>query len=106
MKNKTITAFNVIVFAIIQSIIGAIFGGFVFLKLWQWFVVPVFHLPQFSLSYSIGLCLVASFLTHQVMPQKEGRSTGDICSELITKAVALPAVALLYGWILFKITIM
>jgi hypothetical protein len=106
MKNQAIVAFNLFAFSVIQVIIGVIFKGYVFLKLWAWFVVPVFHLPQFSLSYAIGLIVIVSFLTHQTMPQKEGRSAGQLCVDLVVNSVFAPAFVLTAGWIIFKITIM
>jgi len=43
----------------------SVWEGFVFLKLWAWFVVPTFGLPMLTIPVAIGLALLIGFLTHQ-----------------------------------------
>jgi hypothetical protein len=39
--------------------------GWTTAKLWSWFVVPVFALPQLRVPYAIGLGIVVRLLTYQ-----------------------------------------
>lgn len=40
-------------------------NGYTFMKLWQWFVVPTFHLPVLSLVQALGLGMCVTFLTYK-----------------------------------------
>ncbi len=37
--------------------------GYVFTVLWGWFVVPTFNLPELSIPFALGICLVTSIST-------------------------------------------
>lgn len=43
----------------------SIWEGFVFMKMWAWFVVPIFGLPAITIPVAIGIALLIGFLTHQ-----------------------------------------
>ena len=48
----------------INVILGILFHGFVLQKLWMWIVVPTIPMvPPLSLSISIGIFLIVSFMT-------------------------------------------
>ena len=51
----------------------SIWEGFVFMKLWAWFVVPMFGLPALTIPVAIGIALLVGFLTHQ----RNGESDAD-----------------------------
>jgi len=55
---------------IILGIISVVITGFVLSKLWFWFIVPVFALPELRLIEAIGLSFLISFVWH-------GKSDGD-----------------------------
>ena len=38
--------------------------GFVLATLWGWFVVPLFHLPELSIPFAIGITLVKGSISH------------------------------------------
>lgn len=48
--------------------------GWVFSLLWQWFIVPIFHLPAIGVAQAIAISLVVSHLTYQHVPNKKSES--------------------------------
>ncbi|HUV00049.1 MAG TPA: hypothetical protein VMW32_03695 [Bacteroidales bacterium] len=50
---------------IILGIISVVITGFVLSKLWFWFIVPVFALPELRLIEAIGLSFLISFVWHR-----------------------------------------
>jgi hypothetical protein len=73
-------------------------NGFVFMSLWNWFVVPFLGLPQLSIGYAIGLAMVVYFLVHHVSHTSEGK-----LSVSIGLATTRPLTALLFGYVLHLI---
>ncbi len=63
--------FAVIVITMVFTVISSIVNGFVLVCLWDWFIVPIFHLAPLTLVPAIGVVLVVSFLTHQYVPNDE-----------------------------------
>ena len=60
---------------IICSVIGIIAYGYTFSLLWKWFIVPIFHLPELSIVYSIGIITILAFLSGN--GEKEGEGGGE-----------------------------
>ena len=91
----------VAIVAVLASLIfGVIFGGYVFSILWAWFVVPVFGIPTLGVAQAIGLLSVVRLAAYQGIDAQEPKRDAD---EKIIRAVllpfVLPAVFLLFGWI-------
>lgn len=42
---------------------GILFGAFVLLKVWGWYIVPGFGAPELTMFMAVGLKMVASTLT-------------------------------------------
>ena len=40
-----------------------LYSGFVFSRLWAWFIVPIFSLPQLTVMQAVGVNVVVAFLT-------------------------------------------
>lgn len=55
---------------IVVEFISCIFGGFVFTKLYGWFLQQTFDLPTISLPLAIGIAYTISFLTSRVSQQE------------------------------------
>jgi len=56
----------IVVLGICALAVGmSILNGFVFYKLWGWFIVPVFHTPELGIVTAMGIALLVSFLTSQ-----------------------------------------
>jgi len=47
-------------------ILGAIWGGFVLVVLWGWFIVPAFHVAQISIVLAIGINCIVRLLTYTI----------------------------------------
>jgi len=79
--------------------VGSVINGFVLVKLWSWFIVPTFGVQPLFLVPAIGFCMVVSFLTRQARPSKNDGDTVDAVSLIITEVVLVPAISLIFGWV-------
>jgi hypothetical protein len=62
----------------------AIVRGAVFVKLWEWFIQPVFvNAPTISLVEAIGISLVVSFLAYQGNESDDSDSLGEAIFKII-----------------------
>lgn len=59
-----------IVYAIFAGLVtfSFVFNSWVLLVLWDWFIIPVFHLPQLTLVTAMGLALFSAYLTAHCSP--------------------------------------
>lgn len=73
----------------------SIFSAFVFMKLWGWFVVPFFDLPEITLAYAYAFGLVVGI----VIPTKYYKED-ELDLELYVQVTLKPVLALFIGWIL------
>jgi hypothetical protein len=51
--------------ALFTTIIISIANGMVFVALWNWFIVPVFHTPIITVVQALGIILLFGFLTKE-----------------------------------------
>ena len=58
----------------ILTIISTLVGGYVFLQLYNWFILVPFHTPSINLAQAIGLKLIISF-THTFPKPSEIETT-------------------------------
>lgn len=65
--------------------------AFVLLKLWTWFVMPLFGLPALTIPYAIGLSLVVSLFFHSTAKKED--------KNFWVSAITSPLIALFIGWI-------
>lgn len=94
-----VLAFLAVAGLAVSSVVTSIWGGFVLTKLWIWFIVPVFHLPVLTLVPAIGLCFVASYLTHQYQQDSNDQSTGQKIGGVVAYGLMYPSIVLFMGWI-------
>ena len=82
-------------FVLLLSPVFWMWEGFVFVRLWYWFVVPL-GLPVVDMAQAVGLAALVGLVTTQRQRQDE-----DLDSEWLTKvtvhALGVPAVCLLVG---------
>ena len=64
----------------------ALLRGLVLQATWAWFVVETFDLAPLTLVQAIGLLIVASFMTHQIVPDNDDSTTGT--EKLVAASVA------------------
>ena len=76
----------------------ALWDGFVLMKLWAWFIVPLFHLPALTIAAAIGLGLIASFLTHQMRPDNEENPLAAMAN-IFGYGFVNAGMCLLIGWV-------
>lgn len=81
-------------------IIALLWRGFVFAKLWAWFIVPVFALPGLTIGTAIGVAAVVSFLTAKVDVKEKEKQTLEYFYQSVVVALVHPATCLLFGWII------
>lgn len=81
--------------AVIILVIGllTVLRAFVLCKLWTWFIVPFFHLPELTIPFAIGITLVAAMFHSHVPPDNENKV------QFWTVAFAGPLITLFFGWI-------
>lgn len=81
-------------------IFAPIWRGYVFSKLWLWFIVSTFGAIPLGIAQSIGLAAVVGFLTYQY-DQYEDKEKGvaEKMTTMIAVAALSPGMALLFGWI-------
>ena len=86
---------------------GALWSGFVLATLWAWFIVPTFGLTALTSIQSIGIVIIARFMTYQI-DVKELISEEDNDTQ-VKKGIALLAFTFLYpllvltlGWVVHK----
>lgn len=92
--------FMVLFIFVLFGLYGAWAGAFVGVKLWAWFVAPVFGLPLLTLPQAFGISLLCHFWTWQHFSSKckDERPAGERIGELVG-LVAAPWVTLLFGWV-------
>lgn len=74
------------------SAFSAVLLGFVFMKVWLWFIVYTFKAHPLSLIDSVGLAFVASFLKY-----KRNKKDTDY-AESLAELIRFSIVSLLIGW--------
>lgn len=75
---------------------ASILRGFVLAKMWLWFLVPLGTQPL-SIPNAVGICLIASMLTHSQANVKDNRDA-DEKNMAIAMVFVNPLIALLFGY--------
>lgn len=84
------------------SIGSSIFHGFVFSKIWQWFIVSTFGVSPVSVVQSMGIALLVALVTTRITnPSKETKKedSTDEWVKSISISLSFSALVLLSGWI-------
>ena len=86
---------------LIIGLISIITRGFVIMKLWTWFIVPMFSMQALTLVHAIGLSLVVGLLTSELKPEDDDGE--NWFTKIITRFIFLVivyAAVLFEGWII------
>ncbi len=100
----TIATLGVVCLAFVLGFLGLLYGilvtGFVGMKLWAWFVVPIFGLPTLSIVQAWGIALLIGLWTHQLhaTTNKDEREPSQKYATAIM-AILSPWIILFFGWI-------
>jgi len=80
-----------------------IMKGWVLSIMWQWFVVPFFHLPELTIAYAVGISMVISLFKDKssVSQNNEKSLSAKIISAFICTFI-LPLLSLGFGWIVLQ----
>jgi hypothetical protein len=75
------------------------FDAYAFVKLWSWFVVPLFPVSPLRMLPAMGLMMAISYAT-KTSPPPDERSYREKFASALSLSLAKPALALLVGaWI-------
>lgn len=92
---KTIGAISLFPVLIGTIVFGSIIRGWVLVKLWAWFVLPVFNLPKIHTMQAIGLMLFVSFvINHPSCPSIKKQSMMDIVARALGMSFIYPMLVL------------
>jgi len=96
MKTDELLAETVIKITIIFILIlVCVLRAWVIMKLWNWYIAPVFGIPELTVAYSFGVSLLVFYMVYRRARSDENESP----LALITSAVMAAGFALLFGWI-------
>lgn len=86
---------------IVVPVISIAVNAFVLMKLWAWFIVPLFGLSELALWEAAGVALVIALLTHQETSttNSDENSLSNSIARLVSKVFVSPLIYLLFGWI-------
>ena len=86
---------------LIMGLFSIIARGFVIMKLWAWFIVPIFTLNALTLVHAIGLSLTIGLLTSELKQEEEDEDGwfAKIMKRFIFLVVVYAAI-LFEGWII------
>jgi hypothetical protein len=73
-------------------------NGFTFSKLWEWFVVPTFSLPELTIPVAIGISMIVSFLTYRYKKGDDEEQSDREFAGRILACFVVPLFVLLFGW--------
>lgn len=91
---------GIITLTIVTVVLSTLWRGYVFSKLWLWFIVATFSACPLSIAQSIGLSSVVSFLTYQYDSYDDkSKSSAEKIGTGVAIALLMPALALFFGWV-------
>ncbi len=93
-------AFAYLIFGFFVSVVGGIWRGFVFSKLWKWFIVTTFDMQPIGIVASIGISYVVSFLTYQYVYAADERPEGEKLAAIVGVTFLFPLIYLFFGAIM------
>jgi hypothetical protein len=84
-------------FATLLVLLSTTAGGFVFMKMWEWFIAPTFNVQTLSFVQSIGIFL---FLTSITAKKVSEDLTSKELFDLFSKLLLYDALMLGVAWII------
>ncbi len=104
---NSFASFFKVVFSILTflatSVVMGLFNGLVLSVLWRWFVVPVFHLPTFTVLQAWGLAIFLQFVTYKVDTKSdEGTSATEIMLKHAFSFTVTGLISLAVGYVVLQ----
>lgn len=89
-------------FIVIAMVISSIIGAFVLLKLWMWFVFPVFIVPALTIWQAMGISFFIGYLKIDLTKNSDDNddSLTDRIAHILITVIVYAALVLGLGWIL------
>lgn len=81
----------------------SVWRGYIVTKLWAWFVTAHFGIAPIGIPTAIGLAIIAGMFTVSTAPSKD-KTDDKITGKRVVLALGLPAFALLFGWVVARIS--
>ena len=85
---------------LLALIISPIITGFVFSKLWMWFIVPTFDLQPLKIVEAIGIVFIINFVKAKRTKDQNNDNFWQEFAQGMVFIVLMSCFALLSGWIL------
>ena len=90
---ETLIAILLIVVIVVGITLGlTLLRAFVLIKMWEWFIVPLFSLPALNIPYALGLSLIVGMFMQNIVKTEDNKKT------MLTIILA-PLATLSLGWI-------
>lgn len=86
--------------AVLAIIIAPIINGFVFSKLWIWFIVPIFQMQPLRVVEAIGIMLLINFILAKRDKDANGDKFWETLAINMLFIVLMAGFCLLAGWII------
>ncbi len=99
---KTAAVFLGCAFLIVLLIYVPIVNAFVLTKLWAWFIVKTFNLPQISKSVAYGISLIVTLLTVNLSALSQNKTADDNSQNVFYTIILSPWMILLAGWVVYS----
>lgn len=77
-------------------------SGWVLRQLWEWFIIPVFHLPALTAWQGVGIGIVLTLLTHQTLDCETPKRNFQESTAHYTVVLMKPLFLLFAGWVVTK----
>jgi len=95
-----VKAFLIILGFIALVVLSSIWSGFVLSIVWEWFMVPAFHLPQLSVALAIGISLTIRMVVAQYY--EDSKDADKEVTKAISSAIVYPLIVLIFGYVVHQ----
>jgi len=106
MKKDDMTVLGCLgIIALLVIVVPAsiIMNGWVLSIVWGWFIVPLFHFPELTIPYAIGISSVIGLFMHgRTSNQKDERTLSKKIMRAFSAAFLAPLMVLGFGWIVLQ----
>jgi uncharacterized protein YacL len=84
---------------ILVMIVTPLINGFVVMKLWNWFIIPIFSLQPLRLIEAIGFTIILTFITTKPSKKNTQEYFWDWLFESVLYTILLGLFTLVFGYI-------
>ena len=88
-------------FSVILLVLTLFISGFVFIKLYEWFIMSLFQLPKITLAQALGIMLFIGYLNRKATKLQEKSSFKEY-GENFLNFILIATITLVFGYILLQ----